>query len=138
MYKRKAISPLVATIILLAITVAGGLIIYGLFHGTSGVLSAKAQVSVDSAKLLKDTFVITIKNTGNKPVTKLTVTLNGTVEMNVTLPSGGLAPGMSVAHTKTWDSAQYNVGDVVPVVIEAKFEDGSTFTYAMNVVCEFA
>jgi len=77
---RKAISPLIATIILIAICVVGGLIVYSVFMSTSSTLSAKGQISVEAIDLVKATdrtvtFSITVKNTGNKPAKSLTVQL---------------------------------------------------------------
>jgi len=76
----RAISPLIATIILISICVAGGLLIYSVFFSSAGTLTAKGQVSIESIDLVKDstgkaTFTITIKNTGNKPTSDVTVAL---------------------------------------------------------------
>jgi flagellin-like protein len=101
MLKRRAISPLIATIILIAITIAGGLLVYSVFFNTYGVLSAKGQVTVEAIKLVRDStgstvFTITLKSTGNNPVTALTVNLAGT-EYTVTFPGGTLQPGQRVS-----------------------------------------
>jgi len=78
---RKGISPLIATIILIGICVAGGLLIYNIFFSTTGTITQRGQVEVVTVDLVKSsggtTFTITIKNTGNKPVTELNVTLEG-------------------------------------------------------------
>jgi len=76
----KAVSPLIATIILIAITVAGGLVTYALFTSTAGVSSAKGQVSFESVDLVRTgeqlAFAATLKNGGNKPVKNITVSLH--------------------------------------------------------------
>jgi flagellin-like protein len=51
--RSRAISPLIATIILIAITVVGGLLVYSIFTSTSNTMSAKALVSVETADLVK-------------------------------------------------------------------------------------
>jgi flagellin-like protein len=139
---KRAISPLIATIILIAICIVGGLLIYSVFMSTSGILSSKAQVSVEAADLVVTTagdksFSMVIKNTGNKPVTELNVTLNGEAEAEVTLPTGGLQPGQSVAYTATL-SEDYVIGNTYNVVIKAECSDGSTFVTTTGVTCRYA
>ena len=69
-------------------------------------LTAKGRVSVESIDLVKSTggtvaFSITIKNAGNKPVTTLSVNLEGQDSaLTVTLPDGSLEPCQSVSHVE--------------------------------------
>jgi flagellin-like protein len=142
--KRRGISPLIATIILIAITVAGGLLVYSAFFSTAGVLSAKGQVAVENMKLVKPTtgkgnFTITIKNTGNKPVQELNVTLDGEEKATVTLPGNALQPGQSVYYSPQADLAkEYVIGNLYTVIVSAEFSDGSTFSDAFTVMCTSA
>ena len=140
---RRAISPLIATIILIAITVVGGLLVYGVFMSTSNTMSSKALVSVEVVDLVKDTkgnanFSIVVKNTGNKPIRELNITLNGEDEHTVTLPDDKLQPGQSVAYSAAHLDKAYTVGNSYTVVIKAEFEDGSTFAVTTGVMCRFA
>lgn len=159
---RRGISPLIATIILISICVAGGLLIYSVFFSTSGTLTAKGELTVESIDLVKDTdgnivFTITIKNTGNKPVkaeaNALTVKLNGEGEKDATPKDEteqyvSLQPGQSVSIDLYYFddtnpnndniSGDYVVGNSYNVVIEAKFSDGSTFTTTTSVKCRSA
>jgi len=140
--KRRGISPLIATIILIAITVAGGLLVYSAFFSTAGVLSAKGQVAVENVKLVKETdgkvyFAITIKNTGNKPVSGLNVTLDGEATATVTLPGTALQPGQSVSCSPSL-SNDYTIGDLYNVIVSAKFSDNSTFVDTFTVMCTSA
>jgi flagellin-like protein len=137
--RSRAISPLIATIILIAITVVGGLLVYSIFTSTSNTMSAKALVSVETVDLVKGAgdskqFSIVVKNTGNKPISHLTITLasEGIADETVTLQ-----PGQSVAYSKT-PSGSYVVGNSYIVVIEAEFSDGSTFVTTTGVMCRFA
>ena len=142
--RRKGISPLIATIILIAICVAGGLLIYTVFFSTTGTITAKGQLTVEAIDLVKQTdgaaaFTITIKNSGNRPISAptsyLNVTIKGT-EYKVPLPSGGLQPGQSTSFLKTFPApADFVVGSTYTVVIKAKFDDGSTFTTTTSVQC---
>lgn len=140
--RRKGISPLIATIILVAITVAGGLLIYSMFISTGAIWGAKGQVSIENIKLVKDssgavTFSITIKNTGNKPVAAdgLEVKLAGQ-SINLAL-NNPLQPGQSVAFVDTVQGT-FVIGNSYTVTIKATFTDGSVFTDTITVVCSSA
>jgi len=142
---RRAISPLIATIILVSITIAGGLLIYNIFFSAAGTLMAKGQVEVEAMDLVKDTegnavFTITIKNTGNKPVTALSVTLAGEAEASIDLSGvgGNLQPGQSVSHMNDALAGSYVSGNSYNIVIEASFSDGSTFISTISVKCRTA
>jgi flagellin-like protein len=136
---KKAISPLISTLILIAIAIAGGLIVYGAMYSWSGTVSSKAQVEVESIDLVKSgstvTFSITVKNAGNKPITELNVTLNGeSSPYTLSLPTGGLAPGQSASHS-TSPSGTYVVGNTYTVTIVAKCSDNSLFTKTVSIQC---
>jgi flagellin-like protein len=138
---KKAVSPLIATIILIALTIAGGLVVYELFTSTANVASSKAQVSIDSMDLVKTTgsvvFTITVKNSGNKPVASdLNVTLAAEDPVSMTLPALGLEVGESVSTTMSGlTSATYIVGDSYLVTVSAKYSDGSTTSITQSVIC---
>jgi flagellin-like protein len=141
--RSRGISPLIATIILIAITVVGGLLVYSIFTSTSNTMSAKALVSVEAADLVMSSdgqqvqFSIVIKNTGNKPIKELKVKLASEDEATVTLPVGGLQPGQSVAYSAEVGKG-YVVGNTYTVVIKATFSDSSTFVTTAGVMCRFA
>ncbi|MGC9069123.1 MAG: archaellin/type IV pilin N-terminal domain-containing protein [Thermoprotei archaeon] len=81
--KIRGISPLIATIILIAITIVGGLLIYNLFFSTSSTASSTSAISVQNIDLVvpggtgTPQFSITVKNAGNKPITGYTITIYG-------------------------------------------------------------
>jgi len=164
---RRGISPLIATIILISICVAGGLMVYSVFFSTSGTLTAKGELTVEAIDLVKDTdgnivFTITIKNTGNKPIhgtdaNRLVITLGsdsitlagGTKASGGNLPdSANLQPGQSISVDLYYSndgnddnddiSGTYVVGNSYNVIIQAKFTDGSTFTTTTSVKCRSA
>jgi len=133
---KRAISPLIATIILIAICIAGGLLVYNIVFSTSSTLMAKGQISVESVDLVKDTdgnviFSITVKNEGNKPATSISVTLDGEA---APYSLGALEPGESTSHVDS-PSQTYTVGNKYNVVIEATFSDGSSFATTTSVMC---
>ena len=139
-FKRKrGISPLIATIILISICVAGGLLIYNVFFSTGSTITAKGQVEITNAELIKSsgttTFTITVKNTGNKPVSHLTIKLQGEtneiVDGDITLE-----PGQSYSTSTSSLSGTYTVGNEYTVTVTASFSDGSSFSDSIKVKCE--
>ena len=150
---KKLISPLIATLILVGVALAGGLLVYGLTFGSFGTLSARGQISIESMDLIKDTdgnmvFTITLKNSGNKPV----AALDGTHPLNITKPAVGtlyyvdaganLQPGHSVAVTLVsptdLTATNYVIGNSYNVVVTARFSDGSLFSTTVSVICRGA
>jgi flagellin-like protein len=79
-HSRKALSPVVASIILIAVTVAVSIAVAAWmgalttgFMGSSSLTVTDAQFTGDE----QDTIVLTIKNTGTKTVTLAAVKVNG-------------------------------------------------------------
>ena len=74
---RKAVSPLLATIILLILVIAGSIVVYGIFSGLMGGLGSVLAVQIVSVDLIRSgdraLFSVSVKNTGNKPVTGIIV-----------------------------------------------------------------
>jgi len=135
----RGVSPLIATIILMAITVGAGLVIYNLFFGTAGTLSAQLNiqiVSVDIVKTSSHTLVsATIKNTGNKPISSCTVTIYGD-SGTATLNLGSIDVGQTKSTSAT-DPSGFTVtaGKTYPVKIAASASDGSTLDKSLTVTC---
>ena len=136
---RRAVSPLLATIILIAITVAGGLVIYNLFFSTAGTLSAQTSIHVESMDIVKTSSQIlvsaTIKNSGNKPITACTMTIYGDTG-TATLNLGAIDPGQSKSTTLANPSGfSVTVGKSYPLRITVTASDGSTLDKSMSVTC---
>jgi len=152
---KRGVSPLLATIILIAITVAAGLVIYNLFFSTAGTVSTAVQVEAVSCDLVKTSartmLSLTLKNTGNKPIVSLKVYIwdgtpaqKGPWDANVGgSPVSGtnpLNPGAYASLTATDQSSPslgttFTVGNSYPVRIVAQASDGSTFDKSFTVVC---
>ena len=141
-FGRKAVSPLLATIILIAITVAAGLVIYNLFFSTAGTISQQLNVqiiSVDVVKTSSTTLVsATIKNTGNKPISSchVYVYVDGTTTP-VDLNLGSIDVGQSKSSSTTTlpTGGSVTVGNAYPVKVDATAADGSTFSKSFTVTC---
>src|SRR5580658_8769554 len=87
--KRSAVSPVIATLLLIAIAVAAAIIVYAFVTGLIGVLSTGSASNLypTTATLVvptgssPGTLVITVLNSGNSPVTGIQVSL-GTIQDN--------------------------------------------------------
>jgi flagellin-like protein/uncharacterized repeat protein (TIGR01451 family) len=151
-FGRKAVSPLLATIILIAITVAAGLVIYNLFFSTAGVASQNLQcmVSVDLIRpggtATYAVIAISVKNSGSVPITGITVqwipegltslqslTLSWNPSVSGTSP---LAPGQTASASTTFTTAANLpiVGKSYPFVVRVDGA-GQSSTTSLSVPC---
>jgi flagellin-like protein len=90
--KRKAISPVLATVILIAITLIAAIAIAGFVFGLFGSFTSSAQVSAQviscSHPNATDNCLITLRNTGtsNAAVTGCSIRVNGISVVGATSP----------------------------------------------------
>jgi len=74
----RAVSPLLATIILIAIVLSAGLVVYAMLSGWMGIYSSMLSVQPTSVDLViagdKALLSVSVKNTGNKPLAGIVVT----------------------------------------------------------------
>jgi uncharacterized repeat protein (TIGR01451 family)/flagellin-like protein len=74
----RALSPLLATIILIAIVLSAGLVVYGMLSGWIGTYSSMLSVQPTLVDLVvagdKALLSVSVKNTGNKPLAGIVVT----------------------------------------------------------------
>jgi len=145
--KRFAVSPLISAIILIAITITGGLIVFAVWNSMAGTSSKKTQVNFDYLALYKTVgepeavFAATLKNAGNKPIKLLIIKLHN--EMAYTVPSinasSPLEPGRSVGVTLTPPKIHaewYIVGNFYTVtIVKAEATDDSSFSHVITVMC---
>lgn len=127
----KAVSPLVATAILLVVTVAGGVIIYNYMMNTLSSPQNYASITVLSAKMLVDSnkTIINVKltniGTASATVNKLEIIPdNITQTISVTIDPG-TTKSINVVINKPLDTAQkhyviaiYGDQETEPVLIE--------------------
>jgi len=139
-FGRKAVSPLLATIILIAITVAAGLVIYNLFFSTAGTISSQLNIQIVSIDLARTSstglFSATIKNSGNKPINGITVTVY--LDSGTALLSGSgltLQPGQVWSNSTTFTATSATVGRSYPVTISVSASDGSKLDKSLTVTC---
>jgi len=88
--KRSAVSPVIATLLLIAIAVAAAIIVYAFVTGLIGGLSSGAGSSLIpiTATLIvptgtaTGTLAVTVQNNANNPITSITVAFNGITDNN--------------------------------------------------------
>ena len=77
----RAVSPLLATLILIAMTVAGSLLVYTLFSSSIGTLGSIRTFQVSGVDVVKSSIGVhlsfTVKNTGNARIVGLRVLVDG-------------------------------------------------------------
>jgi len=143
----RAISPLIATILLITVTVSGGIVAYAVFTSAANVGSQKTQVNFDYLALYKSIgepkaiFAATLKNAGNKPIVSLKIQLHN--ESDYLSPSvtnsTPLNPGMStsiVLTPPTIHAEWYVVGNFYTVqIVKAVATDGSSYSHVTTVMC---
>ncbi|RLG75004.1 MAG: hypothetical protein DRO23_05170 [Thermoprotei archaeon] len=125
---RKAISPIIATLLLVSISIAGVLIVYRFM---STVLTSSAnviglQVVDKQLKVLSDgsaAFYISAKNIGNTELDVVEIRVGEYVE-NFTTPVK-VRPGDTFTYNTVITSITFEVGKEYPLIIKATLPDGS-------------
>jgi hypothetical protein len=139
--RRKAIGEILGALIVIAIVVAAGLILYTLFTSTASNVGSQTVVSVQSDTLIVPvpnaaaTWAITLKDSSSKPITSLTATINGVSNPSTVITpsysgtpvssSNQLLPGASASGSITI-STGITLGQSYIVTITATFSDGSS------------
>ena len=120
----RGISPLIATLILIAATVAGGAVVYTVMRGQASSLSGGADLQIMYADIIvagnTKLATVTVKNVGAVAFSGITISVttdtpNSPAPLPVSLPSGGLASGMTVTGENTTGSWTANANYVVTV-----------------------
>ena len=159
--KSVGISPLIATLILIAITIVGGILVYTILTGYIGRYSGSDQVSVSSVQLTVAPPVganagpgilsISVKDSGSSQVTGLNFTLynvtasGGNTELalsSVTTPpdqfsqlaTSPLSPGLSasVTYYVCVPGASVDPGFACPTGEAAIFVLGGTYDFQLS------
>jgi|APFre7841882654_1041346.scaffolds.fasta_scaffold27185_3 flagellin-like protein len=135
---RRGISPLIATIILISITIAAGLTVYALVSNMVGTMSATLDIQIQSIDIVKagsNTLIAaTIKNSGNIQITTCIVTVTGD-SGTATLTLGSIGPGKAASASLSNPSGlSITVGNAYPVSISVT-ATGSSLTKALTAIC---
>jgi len=140
--RRKAIGEILGALIVIAIVVAAGLILYTLFTSTASNVGSQTTVSIQSNKLVATpsgsaAWAITLKDSSSKPITGLTATLGATTitpsNSNGAIGSSNpLVPGQTASGSASIASG-ITIGQTYTVTITATFSDGSQSTFTTSV-----
>ena len=139
-YTSVGLSPLVAVILLIAITVAAAVVVSGVFFNLAAIAGRRPTADIDQIKLVASpapsatyaaTFSIVLKNTGDVPLSGnpiVTLTYPGGVTCTTgTFTWGGTVnPGGTLSGTVTIaGGACALLGRTVTVTVTVNFADGS-------------
>ena len=94
----RGISPLIATLILVAATIAGGAIVFGVMRSQMNALSPGASIQIQEAKIVVTSegsglALVTVQNTGSTVLTNVTVTVENATPVSIAIPAAGLVSG---------------------------------------------
>jgi len=132
---RKGLSPLLAIIIGLIVTIVAGILLAQLYFSYAATLSQRPAANVEYVDLVvtgtnTGTLVLNIKNTGNVPITEVHVKGIGDsasgCQSSETIPSGRVR---SISCQVSWtDTTIFAWNGSVSVI----FADGSNQTYLIS------
>lgn len=140
--KQAGISNLVVTIILIAVTIVGGLYLYAVMRGQSRVRGSVTNVRVDGASIVKAqgqvAASVTVSNAGTKPLDSVVVRVRGEGGSAHTLLdyAGSLEPGESASSFKQLPADNFDAGGKYILHVSATASDGSTVDKTLNVEVE--
>jgi len=100
-HRRKGISPIIATIILIVITVAVGGLLYAYVGGMFGSMSTSQDVNIQNSLTMPagastGTWTVSVKNTGSVAITNMTAVLYSSSGSPVAVVYAGSHPMISV------------------------------------------
>jgi flagellin-like protein len=124
------LSPLVAVILLIAITVAAAVVVSGVFFNLAGIAGRRPTATIDQVRVVttpagSGQWAITIKNTGDVPITGISATTTGCGTPTFTIPVGGVLPGNTIGATSP-ATAGCTLGTTYRITLTVTFADGST------------
>jgi hypothetical protein len=130
------ISPLVATLILIGATVAGGAIVYGVMRSQMSSLTGGADLQITYADVIvagnAQKAFVTVKNTGSTNLTGVTVTItteSGSATWSPT--SADINVGQQKSFETTGTGATWSVGKTYVVTVK---DTNNTVVKSLSVV----
>ncbi|MEM2801193.1 MAG: archaellin/type IV pilin N-terminal domain-containing protein, partial [Candidatus Caldarchaeum sp.] len=137
------LSPLVAVILLIAITVAAAVVVAGVFFNLSSIAGRRPTAIIDQIKLVATpagagTWAVVIKNTGDVPITDITASYPVAM-CNPALTFDPLPtnPGATASAQASADTG-CTLGTTFRIVLTVTFQDGSTQVLATAVTASIA
>ena len=142
MSRKKGIGELLAVIIVIAITIVAGLVLYSFVMGKISMFGNSAGLQIENAQITNGVMIVSVKNTGTYTFSSVAfqVYQDGSAlgsSQQISLPSGGLAPGQSASYTGSFSSvtgSSEQPGNVYTIIITGTYGNGQTYTISTNVV----
>ncbi len=139
--KRKSIGELLAVIIVIAITIVAGLVVYSIVMGKVSLFGNSPGLEIENAQLSNGVLTVSVKNTGSYTFSTVTIQViynGGTVTITPLNGSSNsiatsLQPGQSASGTYTLSET---VGGTYTIIITGEYGNGQSFTVSTNVVGE--
>jgi flagellin-like protein len=133
---RKGISSILGTVIIIAITIALGALLYAYSQGMFGNLTQNVNVNAQAQIIVNPSsgnayLQLTLTNNGNTNVEISSVTVSGNVVQNASGIS--LQPGQTYQNVFTL-SGNFTAGKYYTVIILGKTSTGKSFSIALNVL----
>jgi len=135
---RKGLSPLLAIIIGLIVTIVAGILLAQLYFSYAGTISARPAANIEYVDLIEagtnDILVVNVKNIGNVPINH--ATLKGTLkgeDCYVTYTGPNVQPGATFSLMCTGKNLVDGTGRLWNGTLSVGFTDGSNQTYAISV-----
>jgi flagellin-like protein len=145
-HKTVGLSPLVAVILLIAITVAAAVVVSGVFFNLAGIAGRRPAAVIDSVKLVASPtsgaaiFSIVLKNTGDIPISSTTnpslslLGLPSGCSLTTGLPAGSRNPGGTLSINATASAGCAGlVGLTIRANVTVTFADNSRQVLATSV-----
>jgi len=136
----EGISPLIATLILIAITVVGGILVYHVFFSTASSISSNGNVQVVSSNIYSgpNIMTLTLKNSGSIAINNMNVTVyqsgsSTPILTETNILTAPLTPGQTFSHTYPGPSSGFVSGDTYTIVINAVLSNGASYSTSTTV-----
>ncbi|MEM4153677.1 MAG: archaellin/type IV pilin N-terminal domain-containing protein [Candidatus Caldarchaeum sp.] len=142
-HRRSGLSPLVAVILLIAITVAAAVVVAGVFFNLSSIAGRRPTAVIDQVKLVATpagagTWAVVVKNTGDVPITGITASYPvATCNPALTFSPLPTNPGATTS-AQASAATGCTLGTTFRIVLTVTFQDGSTQILATAVTASIA
>jgi len=131
---RKGLSPLLAIIIGLIVTIVAGILLAQLYFSYAATISARPAANVEYVDAVSDgstaILVVNLKNTGNVPIANIGIEL---VDQNSNCTESTATVDPSETVGLVCSDLSYSAGQVINGKVLVGFKDGSAQVYAISV-----
>jgi len=139
----KGISPLIATLILIAITIVGGILVYHVFFSTASSISTNGNVQIESANIYSgpNIMTITIKNSGSIAINNMNISVyqsgsSSSILKETNVLTAPLSPGQTFSHKYNGPNSGFISGNTYTVIINAVLSNGASVTTSTTVTAQ--